>query len=195
MPYGIYLVTSENNNINAGCIINTAAQITDTPTILTMSINKNSHTAKTILNSKKCIIGMISEKANMNLIEHFSATSGNTDDKFKKDYLDKINYEKNNDIVYLKNDMVCNLVCNVKEIIDCDSHYLFILNLTETIETNKNDNLMTYEIYRNLKNNKKDSYTCTVCHYVYDGDIPFDKLPDDYICPICGRGKDVFIKV
>lgn len=46
-------------------------------------------------------------------------------------------------------------------------------------------------------------YACTACDYVYDpeqGDpdnsIPpgtvFDDLPDDWVCPICGVGKDMF---
>jgi flavorubredoxin/rubredoxin len=46
-------------------------------------------------------------------------------------------------------------------------------------------------------------YVCTVCQYVYDpakGDpdggiapgTPFDKIPDDWTCPICGVGKNMF---
>ena len=40
-------------------------------------------------------------------------------------------------------------------------------------------------------------YVCTVCGYVYDEDkeeIPFDKLPDDYECPLCGVSKENFEK-
>jgi len=47
-------------------------------------------------------------------------------------------------------------------------------------------------------------YKCIVCGYVYDpvdGDPSdgikpgtlFSDLPDDYICPVCGAGKDEFI--
>ena len=46
-------------------------------------------------------------------------------------------------------------------------------------------------------------YKCTVCGYLYDPDqgepesgidpgIEFDDLPDDYICPVCGAGKEEF---
>ncbi|HOV28909.1 MAG TPA: rubredoxin [Synergistales bacterium] len=46
-------------------------------------------------------------------------------------------------------------------------------------------------------------YVCTVCGYVYDpqvGDpkagilppMPFSDLPEDWICPECGVGKDLF---
>ena len=37
-------------------------------------------------------------------------------------------------------------------------------------------------------------YVCDVCGYEYDGDIPFEQLPDDYVCPLCGVGKDQFSK-
>ena len=43
-------------------------------------------------------------------------------------------------------------------------------------------------------------YICTVCDYVYDpvqGDgiepgTAFEDLPDDWVCPLCGVGKDEF---
>lgn len=48
-----------------------------------------------------------------------------------------------------------------------------------------------------------EKYTCTVCGYVYDpeeGDpdngiapgTPFSELPDDWVCPVCSAGKEVF---
>ena len=53
---------------------------------------------------------------------------------------------------------------------------------------------------------KEDIYVCQGCGYEYNperGDeeseieegTPFDKLPDEYICPKCGEEKDNFIKV
>lgn len=38
-------------------------------------------------------------------------------------------------------------------------------------------------------------YVCEVCGYVYDEEAegtPFDQLPEDYTCPLCGVGKDQF---
>jgi len=38
-------------------------------------------------------------------------------------------------------------------------------------------------------------YICTVCGFVYDEEVegvPFEELPDDYECPVCGAGKDLF---
>ena len=35
-------------------------------------------------------------------------------------------------------------------------------------------------------------YVCSVCGYVYDGDVPFEELSDSYTCPVCGVSKDMF---
>lgn len=50
-----------------------------------------------------------------------------------------------------------------------------------------------------------DKYICDLCGYVYDpveGDpdngvkagTPFDKIPEDWVCPLCGAGTDEFSK-
>ena len=52
----------------------------------------------------------------------------------------------------------------------------------------------------------KDKYVCEVCEWVYDpavGDpdngikpgTAFADLPDDWVYPVCGVGKDQFSKV
>jgi rubredoxin len=51
-----------------------------------------------------------------------------------------------------------------------------------------------------------EKWKCTICGYEYDpaaGDpdngvnagTPFEKVPDAWVCPICGAGKDAFEKV
>ena len=50
-----------------------------------------------------------------------------------------------------------------------------------------------------------EKYICDVCGYEYDpaaGDPdngiapgpPFESLPEDWVCPLCGVGKDQFSK-
>ena len=51
-----------------------------------------------------------------------------------------------------------------------------------------------------------DKYKCQVCGYIYDpqiGDstqginpgVDFKDLPDSWVCPECGVGKDMFEKI
>lgn len=42
---------------------------------------------------------------------------------------------------------------------------------------------------------KAKQYKCKLCGYVYDGDTPFEELPDSYECPICGAAKSYFKEV
>jgi len=39
-------------------------------------------------------------------------------------------------------------------------------------------------------------YICDACGFVYDpvenDNVPFEDLPEDYVCPVCGVGKDMF---
>ncbi len=56
------------------------------------------------------------------------------------------------------------------------------------------------------QDNKTAKYWCRICSYVYDpalGDpdsnikpgTPFEELPDNWLCPVCGVGKDKFERV
>ena len=39
-------------------------------------------------------------------------------------------------------------------------------------------------------------YICDACGYVYipeeNDNVPFEELPADWVCPVCGVGKDMF---
>ncbi|MGI5832179.1 MAG: rubredoxin [Thermoguttaceae bacterium] len=49
-------------------------------------------------------------------------------------------------------------------------------------------------------------YQCEACGYIYDPEVgdsdtdiapgtAFEDLPDDWYCPLCGVGKDMFVKM
>lgn len=51
-----------------------------------------------------------------------------------------------------------------------------------------------------------ERFKCEICGYIYDPSegepesgiepgVPFEHLPDDYSCPICGAGKDDFFAI
>jgi rubredoxin len=56
------------------------------------------------------------------------------------------------------------------------------------------------------RSEKMEKWECTACGYIYDpekGDpenginpgTPFEELPDDWVCPQCGVGKEFFQKM
>lgn len=51
-----------------------------------------------------------------------------------------------------------------------------------------------------------DKYVCIPCGYIYDPEVgdpengihpgtPFEELPEDWVCPLCQAGKNMFEKV
>ena len=55
----------------------------------------------------------------------------------------------------------------------------------------------------NRRKIKMKKYECTLCGYIYDPEVgdedngvkagtPFDKLPEDWVCPLCGAEKSDF---
>lgn len=49
-------------------------------------------------------------------------------------------------------------------------------------------------------------YVCDICGYIYDPELgdpdnniapgtSFEDLPEDWVCPLCGVGKEMFKKV
>ena len=64
------------------------------------------------------------------------------------------------------------------------------------------------QIFINKHKTKKimEKYSCIPCGWVYDpaiGDpengidagVAFENLPDDWVCPLCGAGKEEFEKI
>lgn len=56
-----------------------------------------------------------------------------------------------------------------------------------------------------MRGARMDRYVCNVCGWVYDPEIgdpdagiepgtPFDSLPFDWVCPVCGAAKSDFTR-
>ena len=63
-----------------------------------------------------------------------------------------------------------------------------------------------YKEFFKMKEGEKGMYKCMACGYVYDPEIgdpdsgiapgtKFEDIPDDWVCPLCGVGKDMFEKI
>lgn len=188
ITYGMYVVTTKN----AGCIINTMTQITSENPIISISINKNNYTNKKLKEERNFAVSIISEKTNPNLISVFGFQTSKEKDKF-----DNFDYEEINNIKVLKEETTGYLICEVIDIIDSETHDIFLGRVVDTKKLNDNQP-MTYKYYHEVVKGKapknaptyieekveEDTYVCDICGYTQKGEIP-----DDFICPICGMGK------
>lgn len=208
ISYGMYLITTSNGKEDAGCIINTLTQITSKNPIVSVSINKNNYTNKILKESNKFAVSIISENIDSQVISKFGYLSSEKENKFEN-----INYELDNKIKVITDNMCSYLICEVLNIIDAETHDIFIARVEST---KKLSNLkpMTYKYYKEVlkgispKNaptyieNKVSTvgkkYRCKICGYIYDNEkekIPFEELPEDFKCPLCGAGKDMFEEI
>ena len=81
---------------------------------------------------------------------------------------------------------------------------MFVEIITYSSSWKQNQHCNCYNIKLNSKN--MDKYICTVCDWVYDPEIgdpehgiapgtKFEDIPDDWVCPLCGVGKEDFEKI
>lgn len=208
VSYGLYVVSAKLNDKNYGCIINTFSQVTAKSPIVTFSINKDNASYRAIKESKKFGISILSESTNPLVIGKFGFYSSDNVDKFK-DFKSFVKF----DIPFIAENCCGYLYCDALQFIDAKSHVIVVAQTKEGLYTN-NFKEMTYRYYHDVikgkapdraptfNSNFKEkeeiemsenvSYICTICGYVYEGDLTQES--DDYVCPICGAGKEAFEK-
>jgi flavin reductase (DIM6/NTAB) family NADH-FMN oxidoreductase RutF/rubredoxin len=220
ISYGMYIVGShKGEKINAQ-IANSVMQISSEPPTVAVSINKKNLTHEYIKDSKVFSVSVLCQNATMPFLGNFGFKSGRDIDKFKD-----IKYRtgKTGSPIVLDN-TAAYFEAEVIQDVDAGTHTIFIGKIVEA-DVLSDIPFMTYEYYHQVKKGttpktapsyvpkeekkeevKMDKYECTVCGYIYDpaqGDpdggikpgTPFDKIPDSWVCPVCGATKSEFKKI
>ena len=192
IPYGLFLLTARESNKDNGCIINTVMQVSENPTHICISVNKNNLTHDMILHTRTFNVSTLTTSTDFDLFKQFGMQSGRTADKFAN-YPDTARSE--NGLLYLTKNANMYLSAKVTMYLDLGSHTLFIGELTHA-DILSDEESCTYGYYQsNIKpkpvaGTSKTTWTCSVCGYVYEG----EELPENYICPLCKHGKEDFVK-
>ena len=206
ISYGMYVITSIYDNEKVGCIVNTVTQVSSEGPTLLVNINKNNYTNQIIKKSNKLNISILSEKTSQEIITTFGYKSSKDTDKFEN-----INYEMYNKLPIIKENMTSIIHCEVLNIIDANTHDIFILKVLDS-EKVSNETPMTYKYYHEVmkgtspknaptfieETNSGNKYRCKICGYIYDDDIEkikFEELPEDWVCPLCRAPKSMFEKI
>lgn len=191
LTYGLYLLTANENGIDNGCIINTAIQVANNPTRISIAVLKTNKTHDMIKNTGQFNISCITTGAYFELFQHFGMQSGRDVDKFAGwVYIDR----SVNGLYYLTKAANMYMSAKVTESLDLGTHTLFVAEVTEA-ETLSDEESCTYGYYQSdIKPKPVESsnttWTCSVCGYVYEG----EEMPDDYECPLCHHGKEDFVR-
>ena len=208
LTYGMYIITTRENDKNVGCFINTAVQITSKNPIIAVSLNKENYTNQVLKKTKKCALSVLTEKAKQTLISKFGFFTSKEINKFEN-----INFQYIEELPVVLEDTCSYIIGEVIKVIDVETHDIFLIRVLQA-EKSINDVPMTYRYYHdNLKGKaprkaptyqeekieeQANKYQCTICGYIYDDNkeqVKFEDLPDDWTCPMCGVGKDKFIKL
>lgn len=191
ISYGLYLATTFNGVKHNGMIINTAIQVTSNPERLSVTINKDTFTHSVILDTGKLNICCLTIKTPFSVFENFGFRSGRDVDKFTSTPFDVTD----NGLAVLKDYINAYFSLSVVSTVDLGTHSMFICDITESKVVSDVDSI-TYDYYQNHVKPKKDApkksgYVCKICGYFHEG----DELPEDFICPICKHGVEVFERV
>ncbi|HUV45755.1 MAG TPA: flavin reductase [Dehalococcoidia bacterium] len=219
ISYGLYVIGSRKGDRINGQTANTVIQVSSEPPTISVCINKENLTHEFIKDSGVFTVSVLSQDTPLSLIGRFGFKSGRDIDKF-----DGVNYRIGETQAPIVLDhALAYMEAKVTQEVDAGTHTIFIGELVGA-DVMKEGEPMTYAYYHQVKRGttpktapsyieerkeaapKMAQYKCTVCGYIYDPELgdpdggikpgtPFEKIPDNWVCPVCGASKDKFEKL
>ena len=81
LSYGLFVLTSQLNGKDNGCIVNTVTQVTVSPNQIAVAVNKQNLTHDMINGSGVFNVSILSEKSKVATYKHWGMQSGTDTDK------------------------------------------------------------------------------------------------------------------
>lgn len=199
MSYGLYIISSHDDQQRAGCVANTLAQVTASPAKMSITLNKDNVTEQVIEQSGSFSAVVLDMRADMDVIGTFGFKSSKDVDKFEAFAYQEDTFKN----PYISEAVNAHFACKVVDKVDLGSHVMFIGEVVEA-DVMSSEESMTYAYYHTIKKGgtpknapsyqapvAKRGWRCSVCGYIYEGDV----LPEDFICPLCQAPACCFEKV
>ena len=204
ISYGLYVVGTKLDENYAGCIVDAFIQSTSAavPEVILCSIHAN-QTNAAIKQAGEFTISVLATDVDPFIIGNFGFQSGRDADKWAN-----VPHKISDGLPVLEK-AVSYLRCKVTDSKELSTHTAFFCEVVDgwlgegepLIYGNyqKDMKAKTMEAFKAFKETgkvpvKSDKWVCSICGYVYDGETPFEKLPEDWKCPICGHPKSDFTK-
>ena len=191
LSYGLFVLSAREGERDNACIINTAAQVTDTPKRISITVNKQNLTHDMILKTGVFNLSVLSQDASFAQFQQYGFRSGrDTADKF--DGAEPVRTA--NGLRYEPAGTNAVLSGKVIQTLDCGTHTLFLAEVTEARVLSDVPSATYAYYFEHIKPKpqpaaeKKTGFVCKICGYVYEGET----LPADYICPLCKHGAEDF---
>ncbi len=222
LSYGMCIVSSKKGNRFNGCIVNTVFQLVPEPPMVAMSLNIQSLTHEYIADSKVFTVSILSQETPMLFIGKFGFRSGRETDKFEQInfkigqtgspiVLDntvgfiEAEVAQSIDVVthtlFIAKIVACETLDGGKEPMTYAYYRDIKHGRTPKTAATYIREKPAAKLKEGITNMKK--YKCLMCGYIYDPEVgdpdndveagtAFEDLPDDWVCPECGAGKDEF---
>lgn len=223
LSYGLYVITSGKEGRFNGQIANTVFQVTSDPPTVAVSINKQNFTHEHISSSRRFAVSILEEATPMTMIGRFGFKCGRDINKFEgigtRVGKTGIPIVIDHAVAFIEAEVVGEMDCGTHTIflgrvVECDvlgAAQPMTYAYYHTVKGGKSPkNAPTYQQAEPPKTAetpaaKAARYVCSVCGYVYDpekgdpeGNVSpgtrFEDLPEGWVCPVCGAGKDQFAK-
>lgn len=149
MSYGLYVVSAEADGTKAGCVVNTAVQVTAEPIRMTVAVHKDNVTSGAIAKAGAFTVTAIDQTADMPYIGNFGFRSSDTYDKFEK-------YETAISEVgspYCPQHACAVYACKLIDSVDVGTHYLFVGEVVQA-ERLSDEPPLTYAYYHSTLKGK-----------------------------------------
>ena len=212
LSYGMYIISTLDEQRGVGCVVNTFAQLTSKPFRVSVALNKENATTRALLKTGRYVATCLSEDATMELIGAFGFRTSDEYDKFSEF---PATYDTAG-IPFVNHQCVARFSVRVIEQVDVGTHILFVGDVEEAEAMPGSP--MTYAYYHAVKGGKtppkassyvpedpapapaaaapaegapRFGWQCTICKYVEEA----EEIPDDFVCPVCGMGRDKFVKI
>ena len=194
LSYGLFVLSARDGARDNGCIINTVMQVTDTPKRIAIAVNKANLTHDMIAKTGEFTLSVLSENAAMDTFKRFGFQSGRDADKFAG--LEGVQRAANgiNYITGESNALISGKVISTQ---DLGTHTLFVADVTEARVLDDAPSATYAYYFEHIKPkpqpaiSEQKGWVCKICGYVYEG----EKLPADFICPLCKHGVEDFEKI
>ena len=186
--YGLYVVTSNDGVRDNGLVVNTVSQLTSTPCRLSVVINKGNYSHDVIKRTGLMNVNCLTVDAPFALFERFGFHSGRDTDKFAGSAPER----SKNGLAVLDKYINSYISLRVVQYVDLGTHGMFICDVTEAHVISDRESMTYAHYHKNVKPKPaaegKKGFVCKVCGYIYEG----ERLPDDFICPLCKHGAEDF---
>ena len=174
--YGLYVLTTNYDNIDNGCIVNTVIQVTSNPLQIAVTVNKGNYTHDLIKDSCVLNVSMLTTETPMKVFEHFGFQSGRKVNKFADC---ESEHRAVNHVLYIPKYTNAYLACRVTKSIDFGTHTMFIADVLDA-QVLSDKPSVTYDYYN--RQTRDMLYRGSLCltggmSYYFNSDDPANTIP------------------